>query len=210
MRLLFDLDGTLTDSAPGITRCLQHALGCLGRPSPEESALRAFIGPPLRHTFTTLLPGDDVALVDQALILYRERFRAVGMFENSVYPGVREGVDGLRAAGHALCVVTSKPYVYARQILEHFHLLGMFTAVYGPELGDENGDKTTLIARALAAEGSAAAMVGDRRHDVEGARANGLLAIGVLWGYGTRAELENAGAEVLVASMPELTQWVSS
>jgi phosphoglycolate phosphatase len=210
MRLFFDLDGTLTDSGPGITRCFQHALTCLGRPAPDASALRSCIGPPLRHSYTTLLQGGHDALVDQALILYRERFRSVGMFENSVYPGVREGLGALRAAGHPLCVVTSKPYVYARQILQHFELLGMFTAVYGPELGDESGDKPTLIARALATEGGAAAMVGDRRHDVEGARANGLVAIGVLWGYGTRAELERAGAEVLVASMPELVGWVRS
>jgi phosphoglycolate phosphatase len=134
------------------------------------------------------------------------------MFENAVYPGVREGLAELRRAGHRLWVVTSKPHVYAREILAHFDLLPMFVAVYGSELSGENTEKPSLIRHALGAEASDGrpCMVGDRRHDVEGAHANGLRAVGVLWGYGSRAELEAAGADVLVASMPELVSWAGS
>jgi phosphoglycolate phosphatase len=209
LKLLFDLDGTLTDAGPGITRCIQHALRGLGRPVPSATELGWCLGPPLQASFATLLDNSQPDLVRQAMALYRERFVEVGMFENSVYPGVREGLERLAEAGHRLCVATSKPRVYARQILAHFDLLPLFAAVYGSELSGANGDKTSLIQHLLDSEGRGGnpCMVGDRRHDVEGAHANGLSAVGVLWGYGSRAELQEAGADVLVESVPDLVEW---
>lgn len=210
MHVLFDLDGTLTDSGGGITRCVQHALTALGRPAPPASDLAWCVGPPLRDSLAQLLRTTQASLIDQALALYRERFTSVGMFENAVYPQVREGLAQLGEAGYPLSVVTSKPHVYARRILAHFDLLQMFEAVHGSELSGERSDKVSLVRHALDTErrDGRACVVGDRRHDVEGAHANGLPAIGVLWGYGSRAELEAAGADALVASMPELVDWV--
>jgi phosphoglycolate phosphatase len=209
VRLLFDLDGTLTDAGPGITRCIRHALGRLGRPVPSASQLAWCVGPPLMGSFAELLGSSDRGLVDQAMAIYRERFVEVGMFENAVYPGVRDGLVRLSEVGHALWVATSKPHVYARRILEHFNLLGLFAGVYGSELTGEHADKVSLIRHLLDAEGRDGGwyMVGDRRHDVEGAHANGVGAVGVLWGYGTKAELEEAGADVLVGSMADLVEW---
>jgi phosphoglycolate phosphatase len=209
VKLLFDLDGTLTDAGPGITGCIQHALRGLGRPVPSASELTWCLGPPLQVTFAELLGCSAPDVVDKAIALYRQRFVEVGMFENAVYPGVREGLERLSEAGHQLRIVTSKPHVYAHQILEHFDLLRLFPAVYGSELSGKNGDKASLIQHLLDREGRDRDpfMIGDRRHDVEGARANGLGAVGVLWGYGSRTELEEAGADVLVESMAELVKW---
>ncbi len=120
MNILFDLDGTLTDSGPGITRCLQHALTRLGRPAPAASALRRFVGPPLHETFAELLETRDAALVDGAVRLYRERFEETGMFENEMYPGVLEGLECLSRQGHRMWVATSKPAIYADRIVDHF------------------------------------------------------------------------------------------
>jgi phosphoglycolate phosphatase len=212
VRLLFDLDGTLTDAGPGITRCIQHALGRLGRPVPSASELRWCLGPPLQVSFAELLGSSDRDLIDEAIALYRERFVEVGMFENSVYPGVREALERLSEAGHRLYIATSKPHAYARQILTHYDLLRPFSAVYGSELSGEYCGKASLLCHLLEREGRDGDpwMIGDRRHDVEGAHANGLGAIGVLWGYGSRAELEEAGADVLVESICELVEWADA
>jgi phosphoglycolate phosphatase len=210
MGLLFDLDGTLTDPGPGITRCIQHALARLGRRSPRAAHLTWCIGPPLKESLARLLETSDAALTEDALALYRERYASVGMFENAVYPEVREGLAQLSGAGHRLWVATSKPHVYARRILAHFGLLELFVDVYGSELSGERAEKASLLRHVLAVEAfeRPPTMVGDRRHDVEGAHANGLRAIGVLWGYGSEAELRAAGADALVASMPELVSCV--
>jgi phosphoglycolate phosphatase len=212
VRLLFDLDGTLTDPGCGITRCLQHALAGLGRVAPPAEDLGWCIGPPLRESLGHLLGSSDESSIDQALALYRERFVAVGMYENTVYPGVRDGLMRLAEAGHRSWVVTSKPHVYARAILAHFGLLGMFVAVHGSELSGERADKVSLLRHVLDVEAwdTQPHVVGDRRHDIEGAHANGLRAIGVLWGYGSRAELEAAGADALVSTMADLVEWIES
>jgi phosphoglycolate phosphatase len=191
---------------------LRHALAGLGKPAPAASDLTWCVGPPLRESLADLLGTSDASLIDQALTLYRERVASVGMFENRVYPGVRDGLMQLRDAGHRLWVATSKPHVYARRILAHFELLEMFVAVYGSELSGEHSDKVSLLGHVLAAEHFDVLpyMVGDRRHDVEGAHANGLKAVGVLWGYGSKAELEAAGADALVASMPQLVGWAAA
>jgi phosphoglycolate phosphatase len=197
MTIFFDLDGTLTDSAPGITRCLTHAFGALGVPAPHADELRRCIGPPLDHTFRRLLSPCDDALVARAIALYRERFRTRGMYENAVYAGIPEALTALRNAGERLFVVTAKPERFAREIVRHFALGEFFEAVYGPSEDGVLHDKAELIAHVLRTERLAAervTMIGDRAHDVLGARACGAAAIGALWGYGSHAELADAGA----------------
>lgn len=209
MNLLFDLDGTLTDAGPGIAGCIRHALAELGRPAPAAADLGWCIGPPLRDSFAALLADDDPTLPDRAVALYRQRYETAGLFENSVYPGIADGLLELRADGHELRVATSKPHVYARRILAHFGLHESFAEVYGAELSGVNADKRELIRHVLSAElfNERPWMIGDRRHDIEGAHANGLPAVGVLWGYGSRSELQAAGADLLVESMEDLVAW---
>ncbi len=202
--LFFDLDGTLTDPREGIVGSIRHALQRLDCAVPPDPELDCCIGPPLRDSFCRLV-GE--ALADVAVEHYRARFRVLGMFENRVYPGIPEALAALGAAGWRLLVVTSKPGVFAEQILRHFALNGYFAAVYGSELSGLRADKSELIAHVLASEGLApeqALMIGDRCHDVVGARSNGVRAAGVLWGYGTREELGAAGAERLYESVPQL------
>jgi phosphoglycolate phosphatase len=209
MNLFFDLDGTLTDSKPGIVASIRHALRAVRVEPPPDDEIARVIGPPTQDAFAHLLRTTDRASIDRAVQVYRERFASVGMFENSVYPGVIEGLGGLRAHGFDMWVVTSKPQVYARTIVEHFGLRGFFREVYGPELSGERSDKGELIAYILGVEGQRPAdtwMIGDRMHDVVGAKKNGLRAAGVLWGYGSREELRDAGADVLYESMPDLVR----
>lgn len=212
MDVLFDLDGTLTDPALGITRCLSHALTTLGHESPDARSLRQFIGPPLTESFAVLMRDADPVRLAEALQLYRRRFVEIGMFENMVYPDVPDGLADLVADGHRLWVATSKPRVYARQILEHFSLAGHFAGIYGAELSGEYSDKASLI-RLLMTEARLAAvatcMVGDRSHDVVGAKRNGIAAIGVLWGFGSASELSEAGADLVAGSMAEVREAVA-
>ncbi|HSK79749.1 MAG TPA: HAD hydrolase-like protein [Thermoanaerobaculia bacterium] len=211
MNVFFDLDGTLTDPGLGITRCIEHALVSLGRPAPDVESLRRFVGPPLHQSFAEILETRDEAAVAEAVRLYRERFVSLGMFENSVYPDVPSGLETLRRAGHRLWVVTSKPHVYARRIVEHFGLSECFEKVYGAELSGENSEKTQLIREVLVQEAISpeeATMVGDRALDVFGARANGVAALAVLWGYGSEEELRAAAPDSIVLSMPELCEQI--
>ena len=209
--LFFDLDGTLTDPREGITRCIQHALDGLGRAIWPADALRRFIGPPLQVAFAEMLETDDAATIARAVALYRTRFEATGMFENRLHDGVAEGLTTLQGFGCPMWVVTSKPEVYARRIVEHFNIDQYFRVVYGPDLDGTRADKAELIAYVLAQEGVRPAdvwMIGDRSHDIVGARANGVPSVGVLWGYGSRAELEASGADAIVASVAELIEQV--
>jgi phosphoglycolate phosphatase len=213
MHLFFDLDGTLTDSRPGILRSMRHALEILGLPVPADEALIHFIGPPTQDAFRELLSSSDPELNTRAIAVYRERFVRLGMFENSVYPGVVAGLTALREAGFPLLVVTSKPEVFANQIIDHFELRQFFGHVYGSELSGERGNKGELIAHVLASEGLASEkcwMIGDRLHDMRGAKLNSLRAAGVLWGYGSREELTRAGADAIFADMPELVRAFTS
>jgi phosphoglycolate phosphatase len=207
MNILFDMDGTLTDSCEGITRCIEHALVRLGRTAPSLEGLRRFVGPPLHETFAELLDTPDPTRIDEAVTLYRERFVATGMFENSVYPGVPRTLEALKREGRRMWVVTSKPTVYAERIVRHFELDRWLERVYGSEMSGENGDKRRLIREVLSREGLAPGdswMVGDRMHDIRGARDNGVRSVGVLWGYGSEDELRDARPDGLVASMPDL------
>jgi len=210
--VLLDLDGTLTDPRAGIVRSIRHALDRLARPCPPDDALTARIGPPLRETFATLLATADSALIEDAMRLYRERFAAVGLFENEVYEGVPAMLDGLRRDGGRLFVATAKPAVFAERIVRHFALDHHFAGVYGPDLDGRLDDKAELLAHLLATERldpTRAIMVGDRAGDVAAARKNGLRSIGVLWGYGSRDELLRAGADTLCASPRSLPQSIA-
>ena len=194
--IFFDLDGTLTDPKPGITRSIQYALQRLDHPTiPTEDELTWCIGPPLRSSFVKML-GDHTA--DRAVALYRERFSDVGLYENRVYDGVGEVLTALCASGHRLFVATSKAHVFADRIIDHFGLRGHFEHVFGAELDGTRADKSHLLEYALkqaAVDPSKTLMIGDRSHDMIGAKNNGMQRIGVLYGYGSRDELLEAGAE---------------
>ncbi len=208
MNLLFDLDGTLTNPFPGITNCILYALDKLDRPLPRAERLSWCIGPPLKESFAKLLASDDEALVGRALGFYRERFGAVGLFENEVYDGIPEALTVLRTKGHCLYVATSKPTIYAERIIDHFKLRHFFKQVYGSELDGTRSDKEHLIAHILKEASipvSDVAMVGDRSYDMLGAGKNGVNGFGVLWGYGTQDELVGAGARSVIKSPQGLT-----
>jgi phosphoglycolate phosphatase len=203
--LLFDLDGTLTDPKPGITRSIAHALERMGRESPPLDDLAFAIGPPLRHSLARLLGDDNPATVERALAHYRERFAEVGLFENEVYAGIEEMLRQLRGEGHALFVATSKPRIYATRIVEHFGLARHFEAVHGCELDGTREDKRHLLAHLARLHGiDRAVMIGDRGADMIAARHHGLHALGVTYGYGSAEELVAAGAHQLAASPAEI------
>lgn len=211
--LFFDLDGTLTDPAPGIGACFLHSARVLGHAELDAVDLRRFIGPPLRDAFAELLGTSDPARIEEAVRLYRDRFATVGLYENRVYPGVLEALRRLCAAGHRLSLVTSKPAEYAERIVDHFALRACIPRVYGAELSGQRSTKDELVAHALASEGLTpprVCMIGDREHDVRGARAHAVVAIGVTWGYGCRAELEAAGADRVVDTLDELLAAVAA
>lgn len=207
MNLLFDLDGTLTDPFDGIIKCILYATEKLGKKLPPRDTLRWCIGPPLRDIFAKLLASDDATLIETAVTFYRERFGTVGLFENQVYDGIAEMLEALQKNGHRLFVATSKPNVFAEKIIDHFGLRNYFKQTYGCELDGTHGDKTSLISHILQREllaPSAAAMIGDREHDMIGAKENGISGFGVLWGYGTKAELIKSGAQALFRTPQEL------
>ena len=206
MHLFFDLDGTLTDSRPGIVSGIQHALQVLGLDVPPAEALLRFIGPPTHDSFREILGTADPELNARAIAIYRERYALSGLFENSVYPGVSEGLSVLAEAGATMFVVTSKPVMFADRIIDHFELRRFFQRVYGSELSGERSNKGDLISYVLRTEQLANEpwMIGDRLHDIRGAKLNSLRSAGVLWGYGSREELTQAGADAIFASMPEL------
>lgn len=206
MNVLLDLDGTLTDPREGITRCIQHALERLDRPVPAQDEILGCIGPPLHASFVELLDGDG-ALAHRAVAFYRERFGEVGLYENIPYPGIAEALEALHARGARLFVATSKPTVYARRIVTHFGLDRRIEEVFGSELDGTRTDKSELLAWVVEHAGlevKQTRMIGDRRHDMLGARSNRIEPIGVTWGYGTRRELLDAGAGRLLQEPREL------
>ena len=209
---LFDLDGTLTDPGDGFVNCVSHALSKLDCLAYSPSEIRRHVGPPLEETLGSLL-GGDITKVTAAVRLYRERYGTQGYLENAVYPEVYEMLEELKGKGIALFVATSKPTVFAHRILEHFGLSCFFQRIYGSEFDGTNANKSHLIAHILGRESLAAAstaMIGDRAHDIVGALANGVSAIGVLWGYGSREELANAGAAALYERPSALAHALSS
>jgi phosphoglycolate phosphatase len=204
--VLFDLDGTLIHSEAGIVGSLRHAFERLELPAPPLDELRRWIGPPLRQSFPSVI-GDDPARVELAVAHYRERFDSIGWTEHEVYPGIAELIEQLVARGCVLAVVTTKLREQARRIIDHLPFGRHFREVYGPSGDGHHSEKAEMIARALADFGVApaqAVMIGDRHFDIEGARHNGVRGLGVAWGFGSRDELEQAGAAAIARTPAEL------
>jgi phosphoglycolate phosphatase len=201
--VFFDLDGTLADSKVGITRSIQYAMTEMGVSAPPADQLHWCIGPPLRGSFARLLDSSDDRLLDTAVSLYRERFATVGIFENALYPSIPEALAAVRSLGCRIYVVTSKPGVFAERIVEHLGLSCLLERVYGSQLNGSQSDKGELIAHVLREESlpaSRVAMVGDRWHDIVGAKSCGVYPLGVSYGYGTEEELRKHGAAAIADS----------
>jgi phosphoglycolate phosphatase len=205
--VLFDLDGTLTDSAPGITGSMRFALADVGLRPVSAATLRTFVGPPLADSLRAVCGLDD-SQIRQVMAVYRERYSSVGMFENAVYPGILELLTALREDGRRLAVATSKLASSAIAICDNFGLSRFFEAICGADLAGLHDSKTEIVAAARAALGQPSAadtvLVGDRLYDVVGARANGIAVIGAGWGYGLAGELGTAGATEIAADATEL------
>lgn len=200
--LLFDLDGTLTDPFEGITDSIVYALGKFGIAVNDKRPLTAFIGPPLVQSFSEYYGfSHNDAL--KAVEYYREYFADKGIFENAVYDGVLPMLETLKAHRYRLYIATSKPEVFAKRIAAHFGMAELFDGIAGATLDTTRNEKADVIAYALrtyAVAANSALMIGDRRHDILGAKANGLRSMGVLYGYGSEEELRNAGADMIATS----------
>lgn len=211
--ILFDLDGTLTDSAEGIINSLNHALNKLGIESKSKEELSVFIGPPLVDMMMKVY-GFSKEMAEQGLLHYREYFREKGIFENSVYDGVVQMLADLQKVGYKLVLATSKPEVFAKRILEHFDLDKYFYFVGGSDLEGKRASKSAVIGYALENLGidnpEKCIMVGDREQDVFGAAKFSIDTVGVLYGYGSRAELEGAGAKYIVETAAALSYLLRS
>ena len=204
--VFFDLDGTLTDPAEGITNSVAYALSKFGITVADRSKLFRFIGPPLVPAFMEYY-GFSKQDAECALAFYREYFAPKGIFENAVIEGIPALLCTLKEQGKRLYVATSKPEGFAKQILEHFGLATYFDGIYGSTMDETRNTKDAVIAYARAESGADredTVMVGDRHHDIDGAKKNGMRSVGVLFGYGTRAELEGAGADAIAETVDEL------
>lgn len=194
---LFDLDGTLTDPGEGITRSVQYALAKFGICVEDRRELYCFIGPPLHESFEVYY-GFSRQDAMRAVDYYREYYAVKGIFENKVYEGIPEALAALRERGVRISLATSKPEGYAKQILEHFDLIGYFDAVAGSNMDGTRTKKAEVVERALMLLGNPdvhdCVMIGDREHDVLGGAAHGMDTIGVTFGYGSEQELQKAGA----------------
>lgn len=204
--ILFDLDGTLTDPAEGITGAVAYSLQKMGITPPPRKELECFIGPPLDEAYGSKfgLAGPEL---EQAVVYFREYFAPKGIWENELYPGIPEMLGTLKDKGFTLYVATSKPAQFATQILRHFHIDGFFTDVQGSPLTHHGLPKAEIIRMVLSGTDiapHAAVMVGDRKHDVLGAQQTGLSSVGVLYGYGSLEELQNAAADHIASDVPAL------
>lgn len=211
--VLFDLDGTLTDSGPGIVNCTIFTLKAFGLPIPTGEQLRTVVGPPLKDSFRRFGVPED--RLDQAVQVYRSRYVPIGKFENEPYPGIRQMLEALLEQGYRLYVATSKPEEISKEILSHFDLSRYFTIIRGATDDSTRSTKSEVIA-ALLDEGlnpRECVMVGDTAYDVLGAASFGIPAIGVAWGYGKAEDMEKAGAAAFAqtpASIPELLRWMEN
>lgn len=205
--ILFDLDGTLTESAPGITNSVVYALKKFGIEETDQEKLNKFVGPPLTETYSQYY-GFTEEQCQQGVVWFREYYEAKGIFENSVYDGVEEMLKRLHDAGKRIIMATSKPEPMAVRIVEHFGLADYFERIAGSTMDETRTAKADVIAYALEecriTDKAKVLMVGDRRHDIAGAQKNGLDSMGVLYGYGGRAELESAGATLLAKTPGEV------
>ena len=207
--ILFDLDGTLTDSGEGITKCAELALRHFGLPVPPYSEMRKFVGPPLRESF--MKHGVKESEVEEAIRVYRSRYTTVGKFENYPYPGIREMLEKLRRDGHKLYVATSKPEDMSVEILTKFELSQYFDIIAGATHHKERNSKSEVIAYLLEKMGKTGPiiMVGDTVFDIEGANAHQIPAIGVAWGYGKIEDMVAAGAKAIANSPAHLLELLS-
>jgi len=212
MHLLFDLDGTLVDSFPGISRSINQTLTAVGREPLPEAQLLQFVGKRLAVIFSTLLGADDETLVDRAVEIYRPLFDEVGILDSRVFPGIPEALATLRDAGHSLQVVTVRSIGSANLVVRHFGLERYFDAVHGPDRTERSGDKADLVRAALDLAGADARdtiMIGDRADDIRAARAHGVHAVAVEWGYGTTDELRAAEADYFAHSVTDLVSYTT-
>ena len=207
--IFFDLDGTLTDPGLGITRSVQYALAHYGIKIDDLKALKCFIGPPLQDSFRDFY-GFDREKAFEAVEKYREYYSQTGIFENELYSGIPELLTALCGLDKTLVVATSKPTVFAERVLDHFGIRQYFDLVIGSELNGERTDKSEVIDFAIKhlsiSDVPCIVMIGDRKHDIIGAKKCGIDSIGVLFGYGDMAELESAGANLIAATVSELHQ----
>ena len=208
--IFFDLDGTLTDPALGITNSVMHALRRMGRQVPPREELLFFIGPPLLETFESYCELDRDGAI-RAVELYREHYHDKGIFENRLYTGISELLSTLNSSGYVISLATSKPEVYAKRILEHFEIDRYFAHVCGANLDGTRTDKSEVIKYALESAGNPpldnCLMIGDRKHDVLGAKKIGLDCLGVLYGYGSREELVGAGADYISETVTDIADF---
>ncbi len=214
---LFDLDGTLTDPREGITKSVQYALQAFGIEEPDLKKLEPFIGPPLKDSFIEFygFTGEEA---ERAIVVYRERFAPVGIFENQVYPGIPQMLERLYRKGTRLAVASSKPIGFVKQILTHFGIEKYFDVVVGSELDGTRGTKEEVVEEALGRLGILTmpvterhvrcAMIGDRKFDIQGAKAYGLTGVGVRFGFAEEGELEEAGAEYIAETVAGLAEFL--
>lgn len=204
--LLFDLDGTLTDSTEGIVKCIEHALTKMGYEMPEDT--NKFLGPPLYQSFAEFC-GMNEEQVNEAVRIFRERYSTVGLFENRVYDGIPEMLDRLKKGGKRIMVATSKPEVYAVRIFEKFGLAQYFEIVGGANINGTRNYKHEVIEYVLAkadiTDRSRVLMIGDRKQDADGAHKTGLKCMGILWGFGSIEELTEAGADYIAETPQQVT-----
>ena len=205
--IFFDLDGTLTDSKEGISKCYRYAMDKLARPFPEEFGADSYIGPPIRVVFKKLLGSNDEVLIEKAVAIYRERFSKVGLFENRAYPEIPELLSALHENSLKLYIVTTKPKIYAERIIAHFQFSPWFSGIFGTELDGRFDNKADLIEFILNNRRLSAAetvMIGDKKEDIIAGKTNHLKTIGVTYGYGTLQEIKDAAPEYICNSPQEI------
>ncbi len=207
--VVFDLDGTLTDPYEGITNSIKYAMEQMQKPIPDDCDLKLFIGPPLYYSFehyTKLTAEDSVRAVDEYRVYYKDR----GIYENVIYDGISELLSNIRKRGGKALVGTSKPQVFAEEVLRHVEILDFFDAVSGADMSESHSSKEEIIRRSLSlakipeSEYKYCLMVGDRKFDIEGANRCGIDSVGVLWGYGDERELQDEGATYIAKTVDEL------
>ena len=217
--LLFDLDGTLTDSAEGIIKCVQYAAQKMGAEYKSAEELRVFVGPPLSESFKAVY-GFSEEETRQAIVYYRERFQPIGMYENAVYPGIPELLECMKEHGKINLIASSKPEAFVKTILEHFDIAKYFDVIVGASMDESRNTKEAVIEEALSQlkntdrygqySPDKCVMIGDRKYDICGAKYFGLRNIGVSYGFAPEGELKEAGADVIVDTVEELTQMLLS
>lgn len=215
-QIFFDLDGTLNDSAPGICRSMQYALEQLGEPVPSEASLRWVVGPPIGDNFRRLLQSDDPQLIERGIQLFRDRYVPIGKFEASLYDGVLSMLEQLHVYQGRMRILTSKLEEFAGQIAEHFAINNFFNGIHGSHadqqhtVSDSKAARLERLLQDAEYDPKQCVMIGDREYDIEAAKANGVYAVGVSYGYGSVSELEQAGADVILETPQAVADFLLS